>query len=349
MNKLNPRLRWLTAATALTAAVTLTATACSSSKKEASTGSSSAGSSSTAAVTTVNVGITSVTGPPTFLPLVANKLGLDKQNGLAIKFVTIAPAVTAQALTKGSVDVLAAPAVETAILQGAPFKIFAGAAQSYWHFVASDSISDWSGLKGKKIALPCGQAATCHSFMDDLLTAHGLKSSDVTYIYGTAQATYESLAAGSVNAALTTPPYTYSLTTAGKTKEFDITSAPRYLGTQYTATSDYIKKNPAVISAFAKMLVAAEAAITKLPIDANVLGIINDFEKANGIDPATLDQNRFLTEFANTKSWQLVPTKTLITQDLALLKAIPDLASAAGKASFDDLVYMVPEFAGQYG
>jgi ABC-type nitrate/sulfonate/bicarbonate transport system substrate-binding protein len=350
MKKLNPRLRWLTASTALVVAVALTATACSSSKKDdasAATGSSSSGAS--AAVTTVNVGITSVTGPPTFLPLVANKLGLDKQNGLAIKFITIAPAVTAQALTKGSVDVLAAPAVETAILQGASFKIFAGAAQSYWHFVASNSISDWSGLKGKKIALPCGQAATCHSFMDDLLTAHGVKPSDVTYIYGTAQATYESLAAGSVNAALTTPPYTYALTTAGKTKEFDITSAPRYLGTQYTATAAYIKKNPAVIAAFAKMLVAAEAAITKLPIQANVLSIINDFEKANGIDPATLDQNRFLTEFATTKSWQLVPTRALITQDLALLKAIPDLASAAGKASFDDLVYMVPEFAGQYG
>ena len=349
MNKLTPRLRGLSAATALIAAVTLTVTACSSSDKEASTGASSGGSSSTAAVTTVNVGITSVTGPPTFLPLVANKLGLDKQNGLAIKFVTIAPAVTAQALTKGSVDVLAAPAVETAILQGAPFQIFAGAAQSYWHFVASNAISDWSGLKGKKIALPCGQAATCHSFMDDLLKSHGVSASDVTYIYGTAQATYESLAAGSVNAALTTPPYTYALTTAGKTKELDISSAAHYLGTQYTATSSYIKKNPAVISSFVKMLVSAKAAITKLPIDQSVLTIINDFEKANGIDPATLDQNKFLTEFANNQSWQLVPTKALITQDLALLKAIPDLADAAGKASFDQLVYQVPEFAGQYG
>jgi ABC-type nitrate/sulfonate/bicarbonate transport system substrate-binding protein len=349
MTKLNPRLRWLAASTALVAAVTLTATACSSSKSDGAAATAGSGSDSSAAVTTVNVGITSVTGPPTFLPLIANKLGLDKQNGLSIKFTTIAPAVTAQALTKGSIDVLAAPAVETAILQGAQFQIFAGAAKSYWHFVTSSSITDWSGLKGKKIALPCGQAATCHSFMDDLLVSHGLKASDVTYIYGTAQATYESLAAGSVNAALTTAPYTYALTTAGKTKELDITAAPHYLGTQYTATSAYIKKNPTVISAFAKMLIAAEAAITKLPIASNVLSIINDFEKANGIDPATLDQNRFLTEFANDKSWQLVPTKALIEEDLALLKAIPDLAAAASKGSFEQLVYMVPEFSGQYG
>jgi ABC-type nitrate/sulfonate/bicarbonate transport system substrate-binding protein len=305
--------------------------------------------SNPASMTTVTVGITGATAPPTFLPLIADKLGLDTANNLHITFVTLAPNVTAQALTKGSVDVLAAPSVETAILQGAPFRIFAGAAQSYWHFVADKGITDWSGLAGKKVALPCGQAATCHSFMVDLLQQHGVDPTSVTFIYSTAQATYESLAAGSVQAALTTAPYTYNLQASGKTAELDISDAKKYLSTQFTSSVKFINSHPDVISAFVKSMTAAEAKLTTLPIDPKVLSTIGDYEKANGIDPATLDQQRFLTDFANDKSWQLVPTKALVTQDLDLLKEIPDFRTSAAKAGFDDLVYMMPEFAGQYG
>ena len=335
------------------AATALVATACassSSSTKSSATTSAAAGAASKpATMTTVQVGITSVTAPPTFLPLIASRSGLDAANNLRIKFVTLTPNVTAQALTKGSVDILAAPSVETATLQGAPFQVFAGAALSYWHFVASNSITAWTDLKGKKIALPCGQAATCHSFALELLAAHGVSADSLTFIYSTAQATFESLAAGSVDAALTTAPYTYSLKSAGKTKEFDITSSKPYLSTQFTATSAYLKAHPDVISAFVTMLIAAKAKLTTLPIDSGVLQTINDYEQANGVDPTTLNQEQFLTEFANDKSWQLVPTRALISQDLDLLKAIPEFASTAGNAKFDDLVYMVPEFAGQYG
>jgi ABC-type nitrate/sulfonate/bicarbonate transport system substrate-binding protein len=331
-------------------AVALFASACAKSGDSSTTPAAApSATGNPASMTTVTVGITGATAPPTFLPLIADKLGLDTADNVHIKFVTLAPNVTAQALTKGSVDVLAAPSVETATLQGAKFRIFAGAAQSYWHFVADKGVTDWSGLKGKKVALPCAQAATCHSFMVDLLQQHGVDPGSVTFIYGTAQATYESLAAGSVDAALTTAPYTYNLQTSGKTAEFDITAAKKYLSTQFTSTVKYINAHPDVISAFVKSMTAAETKLTTLPIDPKVLSTINDYEKANGIDPATLDQNRFLTDFANDKSWQLVPTKALITQDLNLLKEIPEFKASAGKAAFNDLVYMMPAFAGQYG
>ena len=83
--------------------------------------------------------------------LIAQKFGLDTKNHIAIKFVTLTPNVTAQTLSKGSVDILAAPSVEEATLQGASFKIIAGAALSYWHFVAKKDVASWSDLAGKKV------------------------------------------------------------------------------------------------------------------------------------------------------------------------------------------------------
>jgi ABC-type nitrate/sulfonate/bicarbonate transport system substrate-binding protein len=353
------------------AVLSLVATACSSSASNASSGSSapsspaagssaasspaagsSAASSSVpipATMTTIKVGITGATAPPTFPPLIASKLGIDAKNNIKIQLVSIAQNVTAQSLIKGSIDVLAAPSVETAILQGSPLRIFAGAALSYWHFVANKNITDWADLKGKKVALPCAQAATCHSFMIDLLKSKGVDANSITFIYGTGQGTYSALAAGSVDAALTTAPYTYTFQSTGKTHEFDITDTKPYLSTQFTATESFLKSHADVISAFVASMQTAVADLETTPLPANVLGAINDYGKANGIDPASLDEARFLAEFATDKSWQLVPTKALIQSDLSLLAAIPATATSASKASFDDLVYMIPQFAGQYG
>jgi ABC-type nitrate/sulfonate/bicarbonate transport system substrate-binding protein len=300
-------------------------------------------------LTTVNVGITGATAPPTFLPLVAQKMGLDEKNNIMINFVTITPNVTAQTLSQGSIDILAAPSAEAATLQGAPFKIIAGAALSYWHLAAAKSITNWKDLAGKKIALPCGVGATCDAFIDAVLTAHKVNPASVTFINGTAQGTYDAMAAGSVDAALTTAPYTYALTTAGKTKEFDISSSKPYLSTQFTATTSYISKNPAVIAAFVQTMIEAEKILGALPVSSKVLNIVDAFETANGIDPTTLDQKRFLTDFATDKSWQLVPTKALIQRDLSLLAASsPTLAPLAKQQSFSTMVYQVPEFKGQY-
>jgi ABC-type nitrate/sulfonate/bicarbonate transport system substrate-binding protein len=327
-------------------------TAAGSSAAAGSTPAAAAASSSLpvpAKLTTVKVGITGATAPPTFPPLIASKMGLDTKNNIKIELVSIAQNVTAQSLTKGAIDVLAAPSVETAILQGAPLKIFAGAALSYWHFVANNSISDWAALKGKKVALPCAQAATCHSFMIDLLKSKGVDANSITFIYGTGQGTYQALAAGSVDAALTTAPYTYQFASSGKTHELSLDGTTPYLSTQFTASESYISKNADVISAFVKTMQEAVADLSKVPTDPGVLSIINDYGKANGIDPTSLDEGKFLTEFATDKSWQLVPTKALIQTDLSLLAAIPATKATASKATFEDLVAMVPEFAGQYG
>jgi ABC-type nitrate/sulfonate/bicarbonate transport system substrate-binding protein len=336
------------AAGALAAALALAGCASNTAGSPA-TSSTGAGSTAAGGVTTVNVGITGATAPPTFLPLVAQKFGLDTQNHIKINFVTLTPNVTAQALSKGSVDILAAPSVEEATLQGASFKIIAGAALSYWHFVASDSVGSWADLAGKKVGLPCGVGATCVAFADEVLAAHDIKPTSVTFINGTAQGTYEALAAGSVDAALTTAPYTYALAGTGKTHEFDITDQAPYLSTQFTATSTYVSGNATVVNEFVKAMSEAEAELQTVPISAKVLSVIDAYEQANGINPATLDQKEFLTQFAQDKSWQLVPTQALITRDLQLIgEADPTVAAAAKQATFSQLVYQVPEFAGRY-
>jgi ABC-type nitrate/sulfonate/bicarbonate transport system substrate-binding protein len=345
-----PPIRRLLVGGALVVAAFTALTGCAQQAAPAATTTpAAAAATKPATMTTVNVGITGATAPPTFLPLIAQKMGIDKKHNLTINFVTIAPNVTAQTLSQGSIDILAAPSAETATLQGAPFKIIAGAALSYWHLAASKSISKWSDLAGKKIALPCGVGATCDAFIDELLTEHKVDPTSVTFINGTAQGTYDAMAAGSVDAALTTAPYTYALTAAGKTKEFDISASKPYLSTQFTSTESYINANPAVISAFVDTMVQAEKVVSAVPISSKVLNIIDAFETSNGIDPTTLDQKQFLTEFAKDKSWQLIPTKALINRDLTLLAAAsPALAPLVKQQSFATMVYQVPQFKGQY-
>jgi ABC-type nitrate/sulfonate/bicarbonate transport system substrate-binding protein len=332
------------------AAGALALAGCASHASSSATTSSAAGGSGTpGGVTTVTVGITGATAPPTFLPLIAQKFGLDTKNHIAIKFVTLTPNVTAQTLSKGSVDILAAPSVEEATLQGASFKIIAGAALSYWHFVAKKDVASWSDLAGKKVGLPCGVGATCVAFADEVLRAHNVNPTSVTFINGTAQGTYEALAAGSVDAALTTAPYTYALSSSGKTHEFDITDQAPYLSTQFTATSSYVSANGTVVNEFVTAMNEAASDLTTIPVSAKVLSVIDTFEQANGINPATLDQKEFLTQFAQDKSWQLVPTKALITRDLQLIgQADPTVSAAAKSATFGQMVYQVPEFAGRY-
>lgn len=337
-----PRVMGLIAAALLTAGL---AAGCSSSTNS----SSSSGGLTSTGLTTVRVGITSATAPPTFLVLVADKLGYAAQHHIKITYVTISPNVTAQTLARGSIDVLAAPSVETAILNGSPFKIFAGAAKSYWVFEARKGITGWSDLKGKKIGLPCGQAATCHSFMEDVLALHGVNPNSVTFIYGTAQGNYEAVAAGSVDAALTTAPYTYVLQGNHTTTPLSLSGTTPYLSTQMTATTQYINSHKSVIEGFAAAMEQAEQALTKLPISTAILDDINAYEQANGINPATLNQDRFLTDFARQHLWQIVPTKAIINQDLKLLEAIPVMKSAASRSSFGDLVYQIPQFQAQYG
>ncbi|MCU1414579.1 MAG: hypothetical protein JWN80_1919 [Microbacteriaceae bacterium] len=348
--KPSPRPRRLLVAGALTVAAFMALTGCAAQATPASTPSAGAkAATKPAKLTTVNVGITGATAPPTFLPLIAQQTGIAAKNNIKINFVTIAPNVTAQTLSQGSIDILAAPSVETATLQGAPFQIVAGAALSYWHLVASKSITSWKDLAGKTVALPCGVGATCDAFIDELLTTHHVNPASVTFINGTAQGTYAAIAAGSVDAALTTAPYTYALTTAGKTKEFDVSSSKPYLSTQFTAATSYITSNPAVIAGFVASMVEAEKQLSTQPVSSKTLNTIDAFEQTAGIDPTTLDQKQFLTEFAKDKSWQLVPTKALIDRDLKLIaSASPTLAFAVSQESFSKMVYQIPEFKGQY-
>lgn len=348
----------IVATAAMTAAAMMSA--CSSGNKATSSdsssgssaGASAAASASTAALTTVRIGVTSQTAPPTMLSVVADSLGIAAAHHLKLDFVNISPDVAAQALATNRFDVLAAPAIEQAILQGGKFHVIAGAAAPYFSLWGQNgTVTDWASLKGKQVGIPAGQDSAATVLFEALLQKHGVKPSSVTLKFNSAVSNYQAMAAGAVQAGLSTPPYTYQLATGGKFTEIDPLSTDEkgYLSTEFTASDDFIDGNKAAVANFVQMLVDTEKVMTQSPIPQNVVDAVNANLQKNGTDPSKFDVAKFLAEMAKNGTWQIIPTKTLIEGDLSLLAQISSLANVAKGANFDTLVYTVPEMKSQYG
>jgi ABC-type nitrate/sulfonate/bicarbonate transport system substrate-binding protein len=330
----------------VTALSGLLAAACASTDSQPSQAQSGAG-----AVTTVSIGITSATAPPTLLSEVASSLGIAGKNGLRFSFVTINPQAVAQALATGRIDILASPSIESAIVNGAPFQIIAGAAKPYFSLWGRKGVvGSWQSLAGKTVGIPAGQDSAAAVLFNVLLPEQHVSASSVTEEYGTADGNYQSMAAGAVAAGFTTPPYTYKLESSGKWAEIDPMTKEQagYFSTQFTSSSSYISTHKAAINSFVETILQAQQLMQKQPGNNAVLAAIDKELSASSINPADFDIPGFLKFLATSHTWQIVPTRAIINNDISLLRKMPSARSAALHTSFKDLVYEVPALLGKY-
>ncbi|MCU1441338.1 MAG: hypothetical protein JWP85_2335 [Rhodoglobus sp.] len=294
---------------------------------------------------TLKIGITSLTAPPTILPLLAEKLGIAETHGLTLELVQISSDVAAQALASGDIDILAAPSVESAIVQGADFKVVAGAALPYFSFWGRDGVVDsWADVAGHNIGIPAGRGSAADILIQTILKDEKVDLSSVVLTYNSSATNYQALTAGSVDAALTTPPYTYQLDSAGGFSEIDdlVGKVDTFISTQYTATSSLIQKDPDVIARFVDTLLDVKDVVDTDNIDPNVFTVYDAFLVENGTDPANLKIEDFFADLVARNAWQVYPKRGYFEISLGLLAQIPELAGAAGSAKFEDVVYVIP-------
>jgi ABC-type nitrate/sulfonate/bicarbonate transport system substrate-binding protein len=323
-------------------------TGCSSAPSNVHT---ATGTSAPKQISDVRIGVVSATAPPAMLAVIAQSLGIAKTHGLNLTFVNIAPAASAQALASNQFDVLAAPSIEQSIIQGAKFKVIAGAAAPYFSLWGKKGdVSSWSQLKGKTVGIPAGQDSTAAVLFNALLLAHKVSPTSVTLKYNSAVTNYQAMSAGAVDAGLTTPPYTYELSQAGTWGQIDSLSKDQkgYLSTEFTASQTFVNGNKPQVAEFVAMLQDVEKQVAATPISTKVTDALASSLQSSGIDPKQFNVKRFLTDMSTNGTWQIIPTKKLIAGDLHLLSQIPSLTTAAQKSSFSTIVYTVPKLAKLY-
>jgi ABC-type nitrate/sulfonate/bicarbonate transport system substrate-binding protein len=297
------------------------------------------------------VGITSFTAPPTILPLLAQNRSIARAHGLELQFVSLSPDVAAQALATGSIDILAAPSIETAILQGLEARVIAGAAKPYFSLWGRNgAVTTWTDLKGKRLGVPAGKGSAADVLFQNLLQAQGLSLTDVTFSYNSAATNYQALTAGSVDAALTTPPYAFQLQTAGGFTLVDDLASKQgeSLSTQYTMSMAQIKADPSSVQRFVEMLLEVQQHLYQSPIDPQVVSTYETYLSQNGTNSQDVQASKFFAELARRKAWQVIPTRALIAGDLKLLGQLAQFQAAATKAQFEDIVYIIPSLANLY-
>src|SRR5438094_461892 len=152
----------------------------------------------------------------TALPLLAAKdWGSFSTNGLDVELIVMSPPIAAAALAQGDIDYVAGvgPASVAATLSGLQSRAiwFSSDRISYW-LQAPSPYKTLQDLKGKKIAISGGAGGTNHVALLIALEKSGANPKDYTMvgIPGQQLQVYYSLESGFVEAALLSPPVTFS-------------------------------------------------------------------------------------------------------------------------------------------
>jgi len=143
--------------------------------------------------------------------------GFFQQQHLKIAQYMMPPSVSITALSKGEIDIVDAPtnAIEGAT-RGLPFKmIFSAWQRSPWTLVGKKQYSSVAELRGKTIGT--NQAgSTPYIYLETGLNKAGLTKNDVKIVSsGGTVLTYQNLIAGTVDAAVVSPPFDAQADLAG--------------------------------------------------------------------------------------------------------------------------------------
>jgi ABC-type nitrate/sulfonate/bicarbonate transport system substrate-binding protein len=189
----------------------------------------------------------------TALPLLAARdWKVFSANGLDVEIIVMAPSIAAAALAQGDIDYVAGvgPASVSATLSGLPSRAiwFSSDRISYW-LMARPPIRNLEDLRGKKIAISGGAGGTNHVALLIALEKSGANSKEyVTVgIPGQQNQVLQSLESNFVEAALLSPPVTFSAQKKGFNKLLDVGSMVEMPGGGLTALVRSIQSRPAEV------------------------------------------------------------------------------------------------------
>ena len=200
--------------------------------------------------------------------LAAKDWGTFSTNGLDVELIVMSPPIAAAALAHGDIDYVAGvgPASVAATVSGLQSRAiwFSSDRISYW-LQAPSPYKTLQDLKGKKIAISGGAGGTNHVALLIALEKLGANPKDYTMvgIPGQQLQVYYSLESGFVEAALLSPPVTFSAAKKGYYKIIDVGAMVEMPGGGLTTMIKTIQSRPAEVKRVIHALQSAKDEIRK--------------------------------------------------------------------------------------
>src|SRR4029434_1611105 len=205
----------------------------------------------------------------TALPLLAARdWGTFKTNGLDVEIIVMSPPLGAAAMAQGDIDYVAGvgPASVAATLTGLPSRAiwFSSDRISYW-LQSAPQYKTIQDLKRKKIAISGGAGGANHVALLIALEKSGFNPKDfVTVgIPGQQLQVLYSLESSFVEAALLSPPHTFSAARKGFNKLLDVGAMVEMPGGGLTTLIKTIQSRPAEVKRVIQALQVAKDEVRK--------------------------------------------------------------------------------------
>ena len=205
----------------------------------------------------------------TALPLLAAKdWGVFSANGLDVELIVMSPTLAAAAIAQGDIYYVAGvgPASVAATLTGLPSRAiwFSSDRVSYW-LQSAPQYKTIGELKGKKIAISGGMGGTNHVALSIALEKSAVNPKDYVMvgIPGQQLQVLYSMESGFVEAALLSPPHTFSAARKGFNKLLDVGAMVEMPGGGLTTLIKTIQSRPAEVKRVIHALQLAKDEVRK--------------------------------------------------------------------------------------
>jgi ABC-type nitrate/sulfonate/bicarbonate transport system substrate-binding protein len=255
--------------------------------------------SAQAAPRSLTIGLTSKTASDWSL-YVADHMGFFEKNGVKPDvIVTGSSAANAQQLTGGSVDIgeVSTTQIIEAILGGAPIVSFINRTNNAPYLIlGKKGLTSISQLRGKTIIVGGPNDVTL-VFMNTVLAAYKMTPDDVTYTFagGTGER-FAALFSGTVDAAILLPPFSFRASSAGyPTLDRVQKYFPIFPFDTFSVRTDFAKKNPDVVTAYAKSILQGVAWLYDPANRAKAISILAD-ETNTSADDSAKTYDFFITQ-----------------------------------------------------
>jgi NitT/TauT family transport system substrate-binding protein len=297
-----------------------------------------------AAPRSIAIGLTSKTASD-WSVYVADKMGFFEKNGLKPDvIVTGSSAANAQQLTAGSVDIgeISTTQVIEAILGGAPIVSFINRTNNApYLIIGKKGLSSISQLRGKTIIVGGPNDVTL-VFMNTVLAAYKMKPDDVIYTFagGTGER-FAALLSGTVDAAILLPPFSFRASSAGypildRVQKY----FPVFPFDTFSVRTDFAKKSPDVVTAFAKSILQGVAWLYNPANRSKAISILAD-ESNVSADDAAKTYDFFITQAQYYNRTGIMSNSDLAPVIASLLKTDQLKPPAPDPARFYDNSFVI--------